>query len=64
MRWRSISLSIRVLLVLIALAVLPRVAAAEITAEVNFNTSGGYGRIVFLFSETTDADAGCRTAFW
>jgi tetratricopeptide (TPR) repeat protein len=56
MRWRSISPSIRVLLLSMALAVLPRAASAEITAEASFNSSGGYGRLVFLFSETTDAD--------
>ena len=56
MSWRSTSLSIRVVLLTLALALLPRAATAEVTAEVNVNTNGGYGRIVFLFSETTEAD--------
>ena len=56
MSWRSISLSIRVVVMALALSALPRAASAEVTAEVNVNTSGGYGRIVFLFSEATEAD--------
>ena len=53
----SISLSIRVMLLTVVLALCPRMAAAEgVTADVNVNTSGGYARIVFLFSEATEAD--------
>ena len=58
MSWRSISISIHVLLLTAVLALAPRVAIAQdvVNADVSINTSGGYARIVFLFSETTDAD--------
>src|SRR4051812_1123146 len=62
MCWRSISISIRVLLLAAALAFSPRIADAQtanaqtVNADVSMNSTGGYGRLVFLFSETTDAD--------
>lgn len=57
MSWRSISTSIRVVLLTVALALLPRAAVAQnASAEISVNTSGGYARIVFLFSEAVDAD--------
>lgn len=56
MSWRSIQLSICAGVLTLALSVMPRAASAQVTAEVNVNTSAGYGRIVFLFSEAADAD--------
>ena len=57
MSWRSISISIRVALLTVALALMPRIAVAQgVSAEVSVTASGGYARIVFLFSEATDAN--------
>lgn len=55
---RSISTSIRMLLLSVMLAFLPAGARAQqdIGADVSIDTNNGYARIVFLFSEPTDAD--------
>ena len=57
MSWRSISISIRVVLLTAVLAIAPRVAFAQvINADVSISTAGGYARMVFLFAETIEPE--------
>ena len=57
MGWRSISISIRAVLLMAALALPPaRAIAQDIGADATIETANGYARLVFLFTEATDAD--------